>query len=155
MPALRSILARFTRSFAFVGLTAYIVGSAVSLYVADADSFHRFGALGVAASFLFFSDRLTKIELGRQRSVERLLHEYGVELAVLRSGKAATEIPLDGFAVDYLTEERNFDTLRHKADTFNIFNVLLITVATLQWGFGDKIIVWLSERFPDCAGSAC
>jgi hypothetical protein len=143
MSVARSIFARFARIFAFAGLAAYFVGSMLALYSGNADAFHRFGALGVAASFLFFSDRLTKIELGRQRSVERLLHEYGVELAALRQGKPATEIPLEGFAVDFLTEERNFDQLRRQADVFNVLNVLLMTAATLQWGFGDLAVLRL------------
>jgi hypothetical protein len=151
MPVMRSILARFTRFVAFAGLAAYAAGSVFSLYIVDAETFQRFGALGVAAAFLFFTDRLTKIELGRQRSVERLLHEYGVELAALRQGKPATEIPLEGFAVDFLTEERNFDRLRRQADWFNAANVVLITAATLQWGFGDR---WVNNLVV-CGAPSC
>lgn len=151
MSAMRTLLAGFTQFVAFLGLAAYGAGSSWAFMAGNADLFHRFGALGVAASFLFFSDRLTKIELGRQRSVERLLHEYGVELAALRQGKQATEIPPEGYAVDFLTEERNFDALRRKADLFTMFNVTLMTAATLQWGFGDRF-VW---RLLGCGGVPC
>ena len=154
MSLTRSILARFSRFVAFAGLAGYAVGTIWSLSVGDAETFQRFGALGVAASFLFFSDRLTQIELGRQRSVERLLHEYGVELAALRQGKDPKEIPPEGYAVDFLTEERNFDQLRRQADAFNVMNVLLMTVATLQWGFGDRIVTRLFAPLLDCGGPA-
>ena len=117
----------------------------------NAELFQRFGALGVAASVLFFSDRLLKIELGRQRSVERLLHEYGVELAALKQGTPPTELPKEGFAVDFLTEERNFDALRQKADMFNVLNTVLLTFATLQWGFGDRLI----NKFIVCGAVQC
>lgn len=134
------ILRRFGRVVAYVGLTAWAIGTVLTLYWGAAGIFQRFGSLGVAASVLFFSDRLLKIELSRQRSVERLLHEYGVELAAMRQGKLATELPPDGYAVDFLTEERNFDRLRQQADLFNFGNVILLTVATLQWGFGDRVV---------------
>lgn len=152
MPVTRGYMARFAPVVAYLGLAAYFAGSLHALWAGDGDQFHRFGALGVAASFLFFSDRLTRIELGRQRSVERLLHEYGVELAALRQGKSATEFPPEGFAVDFLTEERNFDQLRQQADLFNVFNVLLMTAATLQWGFGDQLIGRVTSV---CAGAGC
>lgn len=137
---MRYILRRFGRAVAYVGLTAWAIGTVLALYWGEAGTFQRFGSLGVAASVLFFSDRLLKIELSRQRSVERLLHEYGVELAAMRQGTQATDIPPEGYAVDFLTEERNFDLLRHQADLFNFGNVLLLTVATLQWGFGDRVV---------------
>ena len=140
MTTLRFIRRRFGRFVAFLGLAIWAVGTFWAGFAVDADLFHRFGALGVAASILFFSDRLLKIELSRQRSVERLLHEYGVELAALRQGTLATAIPPEGYAVDFLTEERNFDRLRQQADLFNFANVLLLTVATLQWGFGDQVV---------------
>lgn len=151
MTIVRTIFAKVTQFAAYAGLTAYGSGSAWSLIGGDADLFHRFGALGVAASFLFFSDRLTKIELGRQRSVERLLHEYGVELAAMRQGKNATEIPPEGYAVDFLTEERNFGALRRQAGLFNFMNVLLMTASTLQWGFGDRF-VW---HLLGCGAAPC
>lgn len=150
MTTTRYILRRFSRLVAYIGLAAWFIGTAIALYYGAAETVQRFGALGVAASVLFFSDRLTQIELGRQRSVERLLHEYGVELAALRQGTPADKLPKEGFAVDFLTEERNFDGLRQKADLFNFFNVMLMTLATLQWGFGDRIVMRLT-----CGGAPC
>ncbi|MEP4194124.1 MAG: hypothetical protein ABJL99_00650 [Aliishimia sp.] len=151
MSVLRYIFQRFSGFAAILGLTAWIVGTVLTWWFGEADTFQRTGALGVAASVLFFTDRLTQIELGRQRSVERLLHEYGVELAALRHGTKPQELPSKGFAVDFLTEERNFDELRRKADMFNFFNVVLITLATLQWGFGDRLI----NHFSMCGPSQC
>ncbi|THH38239.1 hypothetical protein E4Z66_01290 [Aliishimia ponticola] len=145
MSTARYILHRFGVAMAYLGLSAWAIGSVIALAKMDADIFHRFGALGVAASVLFFSDRLLKIELGRQRSVERLLHEYGVELAAMRAGTEATKIPEEGYAVDFLTEERNFDRLRQEAAPFNMANVALMSVATLQWGFGDIFMTRLIE----------
>ncbi|MBV2361409.1 hypothetical protein KUH32_16715 [Thalassococcus sp. CAU 1522] len=144
MTAVRSIFHRFGRAVAFVGLGSWAVGTMATLALGADAVFQRFGALGVAASVLFFTDRLLKIELSRQRSVERLLHEYGVELAALRAGTAATDIPGEGYAVDFLTEERNFDALRQKADLLNIVNVGFLTLTTLQWGFGDYFLRWLT-----------
>jgi len=140
MRTTRYILVRFGGLVAFVGLTAWAVGTVWTWFAGAAGLFQRFGALGVAASVLFFSDRLMRIELNRQRSVERLLHEYGVELAEMKRGIPPTDLPKEGFAVDFLTEERNFDMLRRKADVFNIANTALLTVATLQWGFGDRLV---------------
>jgi hypothetical protein len=151
MTTTRHILNRFSRLVAYIGLAAWAVGTCVAFWLGNAEVFQRFGALGVAASVLFFSDRLTQIELGRQRSVEKLLHEYGVELAALKQGTPPKELPKEGYAVDFLTEERNFDGLRQKAEMFNVFNVLLITLATLQWGFGDRFIL----RLTGCEGVAC
>lgn len=101
--------------------------------------FQRFGSLGVAAAVLFFTDRLTKIELSRQRSVEKLLHEYGVELEALKAGTDPKEIPARGYVIDFLTEEREFDKLRTVADRFSLANIVLLTLSTLQWGFGELI----------------
>jgi hypothetical protein len=140
MSTLRNILRRFARLVAFIGLAAWAIGTVIVLIGANAELFQRFGALGVAASVLFFSDRLAKIELGRQKSVEKLLHEYGIELSALKQGTAPQDIPAQGYAIDFLTEERNFDALRQQAEVFNILNVLLLTVATLQWGFGDRLV---------------
>lgn len=140
MSTARYILTRFARFVAFTGLTAWAIGTILVLFANNAELFQRFGALGVAASVLFFTDRLAKIELGRQKSVEKLLHEYGVELTALKQGTPPAEIPQEGYAVDFLTEERNFDNLREQAEMFNFFNVLLLTVATLQWGFGDRLV---------------
>jgi hypothetical protein len=140
MTTARFILTRFGRLVAFLGLAVWIVGTVWSWASGAAGLFQRFGALGVAASVLFFSDRLLKIELGRQRSVERLLHEYGVELAEMKRGTPPTELPKEGYAVDFLTEERNFGALRRQADIFNVANTILLTIATLQWGFGDRLV---------------
>lgn len=148
---MRFILTRFGRTVAFLGLAAWMIGTAWTWADGYAGLFQRFGALGVAASVLFFSDRLLKIELGRQRSVERLLHEYGVELAALRQGTAATDIPQEGYAVDFLTEERKFDALRRQADLFNVANTFLLTFATLQWGFGDRLV----NKFMVCGAPVC
>jgi len=131
-------------------MAAWAVGTVVVLLADNAELFQRFGALGVAASVLFFTDRLAKIELGRQKSVEKLLHEYGVELTALKQGTAPEDIPQEGYAVDFLTEERNFDQLREQAEMFNFFNVLLLTVATLQWGFGDRLVNHLT-----CGAAQC
>lgn len=150
MTTMRYILRRFGRFVAFLGLAVWAVGTLWAGFDGDADLFHRFGALGVAASVLFFSDRLMKIELDRQRSVERLLHEYGVELAELKRGIPPTELPKEGYAVDFLTEERNFGALRRQADTFNVANTILLTIATLQWGFGDRLVDQMI-----CGGAEC
>ena len=136
----RHILRRFSLLVALVGLVVWAVGTVWFATSGNAELFQRFGTLGVAASLLFFSDQLSQIELGRQRSVERLLHEFGVELAALRQGTRPQDIPREGYAVDFLTEESNFDWLRQKADIFNFANVVLLTCATLQWGFGDRAI---------------
>ena len=137
------VFRRLSRATAVIGLTAWAAGSLWAIAQGDANVFHRFGALGVAASVLFFTDRLLKIELSRQRSVERLLHEYGLELEVLRSGTAPTEIPATGYVIDFLTEERQFDRLRQTADRFQTANIGLLTVSTLQWGFGDLFLTHL------------
>lgn len=151
MTSTRYILRRFGRVVAFAGLAAWAVGTVVAVLLGEAQTVQRFGALGVAASVLFFSDRLTQIELGRQRTVEKLLHEYGLELSALRRGVEPKDIPDEGYAVDFLTEERHFDSLRQRADLTNFANVLLITVATLQWGFGDRIV----ERLVFCGNGEC
>lgn len=130
-----------TRVFAVLGLMAWTVGSALSLGFDDPAQFQRFGALGVAAAVLFFSDQLTTIELDRQRTVERLLHEYGLELEVLKSGTDPRDLPARGYVIDYLTEERHFDRLRARADRINAANIVLLTLSTLQWGFGDLMMI--------------
>lgn len=133
-------LARFVAVFGFI---AWVVGTLITLFEGSSELFQRFGSIGVAASVLFFTDRLLKIELSRQRSVERLLHEYGIELQAMKSGTNPTDIPSEGYVVDFLTEERNFDKLRNRADNFNAANVGLMTITTLQWGFGDYFLRWL------------
>ena len=151
MKSARFILRNVTRVAAFFGLAVWAVGSVVAGWLGNAEFVQRFGALGVAASVLFFSNRLAAIELGRQRSVEKLLHELGLEIAALKQGTDARDLPKEGYVVDFLTEERNFDGLRAKADAYNFFNVVLLTVATLQWGFGDRWVRALSA----CEGAVC
>ena len=151
MQALQYIIQRFAKSVAYIGLAIWAAGTIASLFWGNADVFQRFGALGNASAILFFSDRLAQIELERQKSVEKLLHEYGLELAALKNGVLPTDLPKAGYSVDYLTEERNFDTLRHRADVFNIANVLLLSVSTMQWGFGDRLVNWLWL----CEGAQC
>jgi hypothetical protein len=142
------VFRRVTRAAAVVGLVAWAIGSGVSLARVDADLFHRFGALGVAAAVLFFTDRLLKIELQRQRTVEKLLHEYGLELEVMKSGTDPREIPAQGYVIDFLTEERQFDRLRASADRINVANVALLTLSTLQWGFGDLFLTGMAGAAP-------
>ncbi|MEO0937085.1 MAG: hypothetical protein AAFY38_02910 [Pseudomonadota bacterium] len=147
----RFILMRLSRVTAYVGLIAWACASLYMLWVGNADIFQRLGALGVAAAVLFFSDQLAQIELSRQRTVEKLLHEFGLELAALRDGVPPTELPKTGYVIDTLTEERNFDALRTQASVFNALNVLLLTLATIQWGFGDRIV----NRLITCGAVEC
>lgn len=130
---------RFSQIVAGVGLAGWVVGSLLSILFGTPEMFQRFGSLGVAAAVLFFTDRLTKIELSRQRSVEKLLHEYGVELEAMKAGTDPKEIPDRGYVIDFLTEEREFDKLRATADRFSLANIVLLTLSTLQWGFGEMI----------------
>ena len=132
---------RLGRGVAIIGLVVYLVGTVVSLATLDPGTFQRFGSLGVAAAILFFSDRLMQIELNRQRSVERILHEYGLELGALKEGTPPKDIPIDGYVIDYLTEERGFDKLRARAERITLANTILLTGATLQWGFGDLLLM--------------
>ena len=117
------------------------MGSLWFAWTGNAELFQRAGAMGVAAATLFFSDRLTQIELLRQSRVENLLHELGVEIDALKQGVRHEDKPKTGRTVDYLTEEeRNFGKLRQQADVFGFFNVILLTLATMQWGFGDRMV---------------
>ncbi|MGG7643984.1 hypothetical protein ACQ5SP_04135 [Rhodovulum sp. YNF3179] len=129
--------------WATVGLGVYLLGTAVSLATGATGVFQRFGSLGVAAAILFFTDRLLKLELERQRTVERMLHEYGVEFEVLREGIPPRELPPGGYEADYLSEEAKFSRLRRRAGRINALNIVLLTVATLQWGFGDVFLEFL------------
>lgn len=135
-----------TRIVATAALILYLVGSCVALIGRMPDEFHRFGSLGVAAAILFFTDRLMQIELTRQRTVERILHEYGLELEVMKGGIAPQDLPGKGFLADYIEEEVRFDILRDKATRINSRNIVLLTVATLQWGFGDLALAWLTAH---------
>lgn len=132
-----------SRLVATLGLSAYLIGTIASLAMENPLLFQRFGSLGVAAAILFFSDRLMQIELRRQKTVERILHEYGLELEVMKEGVSATELPKEGFLTDYLSEESRFSTLRGHAERITSRNILLLTAATLQWGFGDAFLGWL------------
>ncbi len=135
--------ARLPRIVATLGLVAYLVGTLVSLTQLSPDAFQRFGSLGVAASILFFTDRLLQIELRRQAAVERILHEFGLELEVMKEGVAPKDIPNEGYVTDYLNEELKFATLRDHAERINSRNIFLLTIATTQWGFGDIFLRWV------------
>lgn len=135
---------RLSRVVAIFGLAAYLIGS---VYAVGADSphmFQRFGSIGVAAAILFFTDRLLQIELRRQQTVERILHEYGLELEVMKEGIDPRDLPAMGFITDYLQEEIQFEDLRRRAERINSRNILLLTLATLQWGFGDAFLIWMA-----------
>lgn len=138
------LVRRPSRAVAIVGLAAWAIGSAVALAARALDIFLRVGAPGVAASVLFFTDRLLQIELARQRAVECVLHEYG-EPEAMRSGTPPTELPRHGSIIDYLVEERRFGALRQTADRFQAANIGLLIVSTLQWGFGDLLLSALTE----------
>ena len=105
--------------------------------------FQRFGSLGVASAILFFTDRLLQVELRRQKSVERILHEYGLEFDELKHGVPANEIPGAGIETDFRSEEAKFLQLRDHAERINSRNILLLTLATLQWGFGEVFLQWV------------
>lgn len=80
-----------------------------------------------------------QIEQDRRRCVAKLRHEYGVELMAIKQGTAPGSIPKEGYAADFLTEERNFDLMRGQADLFPFLNVMLLTLTPLQWAGGDRI----------------
>ncbi len=134
---------RLSRLVATFGLFAYLAGTVGALFFQNPDVFQRFGSIGVAASILFFTDRLLQIELRRQQTVERILHEFGLELEVMKEGVAPKDIPNEGYVTDYLAEETNFAALRDHAERINSFNIILLTAATLQWGFGDAFLAWV------------
>jgi len=133
---------RLSRVVAIFGLGAYLIGTVFSISTENTHLFQRFGSIGVAAAILFFTDRLQQIELNRQKTVERILHEFGLELEVMKEGIEAKEIPSEGFVTDYLKEEVQFQTLRDRAERINSRNIFLLTIATLQWGFGDAFLNW-------------
>ena len=134
---------RIGRAVAIPGLMVYLIGTLGALIALEPHVFQRFGSLGVAAAVRCGTYRLREIELNRQRTVERILHEYGLELGAMKEGRNATDIPSEGFVIDFLTEERNFDQLRHRAEKITAMNTVLLTLATLQWGFGDAILRWI------------
>ncbi|WP_425093367.1 hypothetical protein [Tropicimonas sp. S265A] len=131
---------RLPRVVAVIGLVIYVLGTLISLTAGHPELFQRFGALGVAAAILFFTDRLTQIELTRQRAVEAMLHEYGLRFEALASGTTPEDLPNEGYTLDFLTEESAFTRLRRKAEAINSGNTALLSLATLQWGFGDLAI---------------
>jgi len=135
-----SLQRRLPRAVALVALATYVGGTALCLITGHPDLFQRFGALGVAAAVLFFTDRLTQIELTRQRAVEAMLHEYGLRFEALASGTIPEDLPNEGYTLDYLTEESAFTRLRRKAEAINSGNTALLSIATLQWGFGDLAV---------------
>ena len=136
---------RLSRVMAVLGVAVYLLGTIYSVLSDNHHLFQRFGSLGVAAAILFFTDRLLQIELRRQRTVERILHEYGLELEVLREGIDPRDLPATGFLTDYLEEEVQFQTLRDRAERINSRNIFLLTIATLQWGFGDAFLNWATS----------
>lgn len=108
-----------------------------------ANFFQRFGAVGGAASVLFCTDRLTRIELGRQKSVENVLHVYREEFVAIKQSVIPECISKEGYAVDFQTEQRSFDKSRCEAEMSNFLNVPLLIVAAPQWRFGD----WIVRKF--------
>ena len=135
---------RLSRLVATFGLVTYLLGTLYSIFAQNPDMFQRFGSLGVAAAILFFTDRLLQIELRRQSTVERILHEFGLELEVMKEGVAPKDIPNQGYVTDYLEEELQFATLRDHAERINSRNIFLLTIATTQWGFGDVFLGWVT-----------
>lgn len=125
------------RAVAIIGLVIYVIGTFASLSTGHPELFQRFGALGVAAAVLFFTDRLTQIELTRQRAVEAMLHEYGLRFEAIHAGIPPEDLPDKGYTLDFLDEESAFTRLRRKAEAINNGNTALLSIATLQWGFGD------------------
>ncbi|MGB5557347.1 MAG: hypothetical protein WBN04_04965 [Paracoccaceae bacterium] len=136
---------RLSRAMAVIGVAAYILGTLSSILLGEHHLFQRFGSIGVAAAILFFTDRLLQIELRRQKTVERILHEYGLELEVLREGIDPRDLPATGFLTDYLEEEVQFEALRDRSARINSRNIFLLTIATLQWGFGDAFLNWVTS----------
>lgn len=136
---------RLSRIFATLGVAAYLIGTSVSIGLENSQMFQRFGSLGVAAAILFFTDRLLQVELRRQLSVERILHEYGLELEVMKDGVPPKDIPNKGFETDFRLEEMQFLKLREHAERINSRNIFLLTIATLQWGFGEVFLTWITS----------
>ena len=135
--------ARLSRMTANFGLVAYLIGTLTSIVMVHPEMFQRFGSLGVASAILFFTDRLLRVELRRQKSVERILHEYGLEFDELKHGVPANEIPGTGIETDFRSEEAKFLQLRDHAERINSRNILLLTLATVQWGFGEVFLKWV------------
>ena len=143
--ALKMLPQRLPRLVAVLGLVAWLIGTLAALFALNPHIFQRFGSIGVAAAILFFTDRLQQIELRRQLTVERILHEFGLELEVLKEGIDPKDLPREGYVSDYLAEEVQFQHLRDHAERVNSRNIFLLTVATLQWGFGDAFLNWATK----------
>lgn len=138
----QNIATRLARATAVVGLVVYVIGSIVAVITNAPVLFQRFGSLGVAAAVLFFNDRLLAVELNRQSAVEKILHEYGLRFEALSAGTSAGDLPERGYTTDFLDEESAFVRLRDRASRIQARNVFLLTIATLQWGFGDLFLAW-------------
>jgi len=135
--------ARLSRITANFGVAAYLIGTFSSIAMLNPEMFQRFGSLGVASAILFFTDRLLQVELRRQASVERILHEYGLEFEELKHGVPARELPGSGIETNFRSEEAKFLKLRDHAERINSRNILLLTLATVQWGFGEVFLKWV------------
>ncbi|MGR3660674.1 MAG: hypothetical protein ACU0CA_05720 [Paracoccaceae bacterium] len=136
---------RLSRITANLGAAVYLIGTTASIFIGNHEMFQRFGSLGVAAAILFFTDRLLQVELRRQKSVELILHEYGLELSELKDGVSARDIPGKGIETDFRQEEAKFLKLRNHAERINSRNIFLLTIATLQWGFGEVFLNWVTR----------
>ncbi len=136
---------RLSRITANLGAAVYLIGTTASIFMVNPEMFQRFGSLGVAAAILFFTDRLLQVELRRQKSVERILHEYGLELSELKDCVAPRDIPGKGIETVFRAEEAKFLKLRNHAERINSRNMFLLTVATLQWGFGEVFLNWVTR----------
>ncbi len=127
------------------GLLVYVIGSIVAVFLGAPVLFQRFGSIGVASAILFFDDRLLQVELQRRASVERILREYGLELEVLKEGIDPRSMPKHGYVIDYLREEARLKALRQHAARINSVNIFLLSIATVQWGFGDVFLNWVQQ----------
>lgn len=146
MAALKNLIPnRAPRLVAVLALLTYVIGTIGAILASHPEYFQRFGSLGVAAAILFFTDILLQIELRRQGAVERILHEFGLELEVMKEGVEPKDMPNQGYVTDYLAEEVNFASLREHAERINSRNIILLTLATLQWGFGEPFLNWATR----------
>jgi hypothetical protein len=144
-PRLMKLLpARLSRVTANIGAVVYLIGTISSIFSANPEMFQSFGSLGVAAAILFFTDRLLQVELRRQKSVELILHEYGIELEEMKDGVSPREIPGRGIETNFREEEAKFLHLRDNAEHINSRNIVLLTLATVQWGFGEVFLNWVT-----------
>ena len=70
-------------------------------------------------------------------------------MEVLKEGISAKDLPQKGYLVDYLEEERRLERLRLDTGRIMSLNIILLTAATLQWGFGD---VFFERELPLLGG---